>query len=584
VSYVSTVSEPPVRAKQDEVVAAPARRFLRSPPSWAVWSLLAVAGLLVWGWAVSFPFVWDDTNLIVKNPYLRHRGFLWQALQQDFWTLTNSPKPSGMYRPLVLWSYWLELRLWGPSPAGFHLTGVLLHLGNTGLVLALARRLGFGRGSAVVAALLFLFHPVQIEAVANIASRADLLASAGLLLGTLGWLGTGWQRWAAPLGLLFGMLSKESALVGPVLAVVAYATRADRPWVRSKGEPPWWLPVLAWLPALALRFQALGWQAYRALVSGQSEGGYRLLRYLLRVLLPWPQAPYTEVTHPGPVWVVVTSILAALLVVLVVRLAPLLRLGLLWVVMALLPVCELFPVGARFADLLLYLPMVGVALVAAWLTQWCARPGVLGGRAVLVFGPLLLGCVYGSVRGLPHWSSELALWRHGLRLDPDHPTMNLNLATALRRSGDPAAGCRHLERTRRTLRQRPNRDTEVKVVYNLGNCELERGRAAAALKQYQLAYRLSNGETHQALHNAVLALIELGRLEEAASNAQVLTRSQPQLADSWELLGVAYARQRKFGPATQAFARALAIEPDPRTRQMWQRATALARAVPPTER
>jgi hypothetical protein len=161
VSYVSTVSEPPVRAKQDEVVAAPARRFLRSPPSWAVWSLLAVAGLLVWGWAVSFPFVWDDTNLIVKNPYLRHRGFLWQALQQDFWTLTNSPKPSGMYRPLVLWSYWLELRLWGPSPAGFHLTGVLLHLGNTGLVLALARRLGFGRGSAVVAALLFLFTPFR---------------------------------------------------------------------------------------------------------------------------------------------------------------------------------------------------------------------------------------------------------------------------------------------------------------------------------------------------------------------------------------------------------------------------------------
>jgi protein O-mannosyl-transferase len=540
--------------------------------------VVALVVLLVWGRTLSFPLLWDDRNLIVENPYLRLSSLPGLAFREDFWQLTNSPKASGMYRPLVLLSYWLEFGIWRLNPLGYHLSGLLLHLTNALLTFALARRIGLTTWAALLTALLFAVHPVQLEAVANVASRPDLLATALVLVASVGWLSHGWQRWLAPAWLALGMWCKESALVGPLLLLCVARMRTPAGGVEtlragSGGQVPGWWPPLAWPLALVPRLAVLGVTRFGA-EGWSSEGGYRLLRYGLRLLLPWAQAPYTEFEPPSA-WLSLGAGLVVVAGLVAVRRAPSAwgwAVG--WAVIALLPVSELVVIGARFSDLLLYLPLVGVALAVG-----AAYDGISSSwRRVATSGGLLLlsACAILVNLRLGSWSDELSLWRYGLGIEPRHPMMNLNLATALRRAQQPDAACRQLEHTL-SLPMRPrDADVKVKTLYNLGNCSLERGQPEQALMHYRQALQLSGGTTHQALHNSVLALMQLGRLEEAQAAATELARAEPGLARSWRLLGVVSAQLQRYPAAIEAFGRSLAIQADPSTAQMLKQAEALA--------
>lgn len=126
------------------------------------------------------------------------------------------------YRPLIELSYWLDNCLWGMEPVTMHLESILLHCANTLLVFLLARRtLGAADGAArsipMLTALLFALHPVNVEAVAWIAGRTDVLLALFVLSACFFWL-----RWldelrrqdlcAALLLFVAALLTKETAL------------------------------------------------------------------------------------------------------------------------------------------------------------------------------------------------------------------------------------------------------------------------------------------------------------------------------------------------------------------------------------
>ena len=89
------------------------------------------------------------------------------------------PGPTGTpyYRPVQALTYLLDYHLWGLTPAGFHLTSVLLHAGTAMLLYRLGGSLLRDARAALVAALLFAVHPIHTEAVTYIAGRSDPLAA-----------------------------------------------------------------------------------------------------------------------------------------------------------------------------------------------------------------------------------------------------------------------------------------------------------------------------------------------------------------------------------------------------------------------
>jgi protein O-mannosyl-transferase len=111
-------------------------------------------------------FIWDDDHYLTDNPFLNDLEGL-----KRFWFDLRS---RGQYYPLVFTSFWIEHKVWALDPLGYHVDNVILHCMN---VLILWRILALLEipGSWLAAAI-FAIHPVQVESVAWITERKNLLS------------------------------------------------------------------------------------------------------------------------------------------------------------------------------------------------------------------------------------------------------------------------------------------------------------------------------------------------------------------------------------------------------------------------
>ena len=119
----------------------------------------------------------DDDLLLTDNHFIKASDGL-----QQFWCGTESPD----YWPMTNTTLWIEWRLWGMNPTGYHVTNLILHIVETLLIWIILRNLSVP--GAFLAAVLFAVHPVNVESVAWIASRKNLTAMLFFLLAILWYL------------------------------------------------------------------------------------------------------------------------------------------------------------------------------------------------------------------------------------------------------------------------------------------------------------------------------------------------------------------------------------------------------------
>src|SRR5262249_5760037 len=119
---------------------------------------LAAATLLAYAPALRNGFVNFDDDLYVR---VNRRVLAGPGAEGFRWAWTTLH--AGYYQPVTWLSLQLDAGLFGPGAWGFHLTNVLLHAANAGLLFGVLRRLtGAGWRSAAVAAL-FALHPLHVE-------------------------------------------------------------------------------------------------------------------------------------------------------------------------------------------------------------------------------------------------------------------------------------------------------------------------------------------------------------------------------------------------------------------------------------
>jgi hypothetical protein len=113
-------------------------------------------------------FIWDDDAHIVNNANLRSPKGLWQM-----WSNPRSIQGRQVY-PLTFTTFWLEYRIWGDHPLGYRITNIVLHCLNALLLWRILLMLRIP--GAWVAACVFLLHPIEVESVAWISERKNLLS------------------------------------------------------------------------------------------------------------------------------------------------------------------------------------------------------------------------------------------------------------------------------------------------------------------------------------------------------------------------------------------------------------------------
>ena len=154
------------------------------------WDAPAILALVLLVAVSYFPatqagFVWDDLILTSSTAVQEWSG-LWQFWFETETTYNAGNTREGHFWPLLYSTFWLEHKLWGFAPVGYHLVNLLLHVVNTWLVWRLLCYLAVP-GAWLIAAV-FAVHPVHVEAVTWVMARKDLLSTLFYLTAALTWL------------------------------------------------------------------------------------------------------------------------------------------------------------------------------------------------------------------------------------------------------------------------------------------------------------------------------------------------------------------------------------------------------------
>ena len=385
----------------------------------------------------SFQNVWDDNIYILNNPV--SHGFSWDHIRKAFDPVAN--RSIGQYNPLAMLSFMLDFTLWGGlNPEGYHLTNIVIHGVNGLLVYRLLLSMHGTRLVALVAAALFLLHPVQVESVGWISERKGLLSLCFMLLSLGAYRryrdaepATGYGRYALSIALyVLSLMAKSASVVLPVILVLYdICFCPERRRLRLADKVPFAV--------------AAGIFAAIEIYSGQSKTGGATVGYhggnpfatfltMLTVfcrylrLLIWPSG--LNVEHLPPVYrtpelpVVGAALLLAGIFYAGWRLFRADRRVGFWFLffwIGLIPVSQIIPQILMMYEHYLYMPVIGVGALAGYgMTRLRTRAGTRWIPVLyLSAGTWLLALSAVSYQ-------RTAVWRDSLTLFTDATTKSPN--------------------------------------------------------------------------------------------------------------------------------------------------------------
>ena len=360
-------------------------------------AMAVILSLVVYLPSLGNGFALDDTGDIVENTVVHGLANSSEILTSPY--RGRVPPERSPYRPLTSLTYALNWSMGSGSPLPFHAFNVAFHAANTALVTILLTTLGAAPPLALLGGAIFAVHPVHVEAVANSVGRGDALMALFVLLGVLAYLRRFRSEWirVGLVGLAYALAlaAKENGVVLPVLLVVLsllFPGRSERGGWSGSPSVSTQLPLFGTLAGvlllyLGLRYQVLGTLFHRDAAPyivtlpaslRMSTAVANVTEFLRLFLFPADlAADYgPDVILPTGVgalrfWLGGGMLLAVgTVAVASVRRSPWIALGTVWITLSLAVVGNvLFPVGVWVAERTLYLPSVGISLLAVGLGQ-----------------------------------------------------------------------------------------------------------------------------------------------------------------------------------------------------------------------
>ena len=430
---------------------------------------------------------YDDDRYVTANPRIQ-QGLSWNNAA---WAFQSTEVAN--WHPLTWLSHMADFELYGLNPSGHHLTNLLFHLINVVLLFLVLQEMTGAVWRSALAAALFAVHPLNVESVAWIAERKNVLS-------TLFWLLTvwayafyarqpGWKRYLLVAALFIpGLMSKPMLVTLPCVLLLLDYWPLGR-FVRRTGESRFdhqspdetdqrsprvdlrspdlrrtlFRLVLEKVPlfllaaassvitikaqqidgALNAKMLPLGARLANALVSYASYI-YKMI-YPVRLAVLYP--------HPGESLsasqVIMAALVLASITVMVVwgnKKFPYLTVGWLWYLGTLVPVIGLVQVGSQaMADRYAYVPLIGLFIIIAWGLANLTRSLPFRNYWLPIFcGALLITLTVATRHQLSYWQNSIALFARAVEVTDNNDIAHNNLGAVLVRKGRLDEGLEHL--------------------------------------------------------------------------------------------------------------------------------------------
>jgi len=517
------------------------------PKSGTRWWIYAAAGAAalylafqLYGPALHGPFVFDDIDLPYHLPNYPNGLRAW----------------IGGVRPALMISYWINYRL-STETFFFHVCNVILHVANSFLVFFIVRKLlqladraaaesaspasappsaatGASRANLLpgFAAAVFLLHPVQTEAVSYVAGRSEDLSVLFFYAAFTVFL---YRRlpaasWKVALAVLafFGaaVLTKEHTLVLPgLLLLTDYYWNPGFSWSGIRRNWRIYAPmalagilgmalvakVLAHAGTAGFRVKDFTWYQYWFTECRAFFVYLRLLVYPAGQNLDHDYAISRNILDHGAIFAMAAILVLAAAAFYFRKRYPLASYGFFAYLLLMAPTSSFVPIQDPLAERRLYLPIIGMLLVAvAALQRIRLDPRKLAGA---------MGCAAALLAVLTYqrnelWASDIALWEDSVHKSP----------------------------------------ANARAHFQLAHTYYTYGRLPDALTQYAEAARLKP-PTYELLYDWGLTYSDAGQPEEALAKLRQAAAREP-TAQVYTQIATVYAKQKRWPEALEALAEA----------------------------
>jgi Tfp pilus assembly protein PilF len=553
---------------------------------------LVIVPLLVYGQIGNHPFIdFDDDIYVTRNHHVQ-AGVTPNSIA---WAFSFEDKDKTYWHPVTWLSHMLDCQLYGLRPGMHHLTSLMLHIAN-GLLLFLVLKQITGTlwRSAFVAAL-FALHPLNVDSVAWVAERKNILSTFFWMLTLLTYAGytkrPGVFRYLLTFFIFaLGLMAKPMLVTLPfVLLLLDYwplkrlsfeNSRDDngkhKEPLRSHGKR--WLvlrlvlekgPFLM-LSVFAVYFlsssvRGLGTVASLESVPMKLRIANALVSYIKYIgKTIWPQNLAVFYPYPSgvPIWQAICALMVliciSIVVIWLIKARPYLGVGWMWYLGTLVPVIGLVQVGLwpAMADRFVYVPLIGLFIMIAWGIPELVKSHRYKekGLALAAVAILLLLTVV-SWSQARYWHSSVALFEHTLDLTEDNYVIHNNLGFALAEMNHIPDAIRHYSEA---LQINPEYE---KAHNNIGTAFILQGQLERAIEHFSIALGL-NPDFRDAHYNLGLAFEALGNYEGAIYHYTQTLRIDPDYARAHNNLGVILIHEGRIDEAVFHFQEALRIKPD----------------------
>ncbi len=538
--------------------------------------ILTTIGTSVYVSSISSPFLYDDDHAIVNNPYIQDLNKFQEivGIERIF------------SRSFLLLTYSLNLHLGGSQSFGFHLLNSVLHV-CTGILLfflcweflekenpEIRSRL---KNLPLVASLIHVLNPINVESVVYLSSRSSLLATFFYLGATLTFVR--WKKISknkSPLmdvfifpsillaALFLGFGSKAIIVTMPIMAIIFL-------WIFTDSAN-WKNILFTALPLLICLFIYLGIRQYQtgnifmlktdpvSLVQNRfsyfiTQFEVAIYYYALKLLLPInlnfePDFRLISNFFNFKLLLAIATIFTILTTTLKSQ-SKIAKFGLIWIFVTLAPTSTFIPLKQIATEHRLYLPAIGFCLVFG--TLWLNTIRFLTIRKLLFLLTLLLMAVLSINRSLD-FKNEILIWEDVVRKSPNKVIAHNNLAIAFLNKEMDEEAEKHLKIA---LKLNP----AFKSAYlNLGHIFFKRKNYLAAKKYFDRAifYGEDNGLI---FYNAGLTQIRLNNPLESISYFEKAVSKKPDNPDFHYALGNAYKALKRRDDAIKEYKKTLSLDP-----------------------
>ena len=554
-------------------------------------SLFLVVIILTAYWQLpSHEFLsFDDYGYIIKNTHV-HEGITWKNI---LWTFSNTD--FGYWHPLTWMSHMLAFQLFGPNPSMHHLMNLFLHISNTLLLFFVLKRMTGALWQSAFVAAVFALHPLNVESVAWISERKNVLSTFFWMLTILTYVRyTEQPNFYRYLLILFvfvlGLMSKPMLVTLPfVLLLLDYwplnrfkfyqSTAVDHGFSPAALTEIRRLPVLhlvlekipfLFLSAVCIYLSNLSIQHPGVAISTASvplklriaNALVSYVGYIKKMVWPFNLAVYYPFPKTVPMWEVLVAVLfltgVTFLAFRWITAKPYFAVGWLWYVGTLVPGIGLVQAGLwpAMADRFAYVPLIGLFICITWGgAEFIGRRHY--GKAVFIAIPAIIASILMIMTWvqLGYWQNGITLFTHNLCVTPKNSLAYYELGNAFEQHGyfDKA-----MSNYSKALKINPN---YADAHNNLGYILAYQKHYKEAIDHYKEALRIkpSYSEAH---NNLGTAFLFQGNEKEAVYHYYKALKNNPKYAGAYYNLGKVFANHANIEKAIIFYKKALELNPE----------------------